>query len=356
MNRLVIQLLKEHVDVNGEVIREFRWGDISDTQYMSIDLHSGDGDALLAAVGSQAVMLLIPGYKVVSISVPYNKKEKRFFLSLLPYQIEDNVLGDVENLHFTVSKNKVSDTVCAAYTDMAWLQSVVNWLSNNGLIVENCIADFQCLDVLNSDFVIWFNEGQIWGHRANGLGFSIDDSIAKSFFKDLFKNKQDDEAQESISVYVNDPETQKHIQENILPLNAYNFYVDTPPFNFYQDNQLDFIRGKLSKKLPIQQWWGEAKALSYLSAAALAIFFVTNFIDIYYLQKNQGNVQDEIVENFRKVAPSGSASVPVRRLKAMLVSADNNQKSSQVTYLLSKIAPLLTKLNIDLTTLNYSNR
>ena len=356
MNRLVIQLVKEHIDVNGDIIREFRWGDISDTQYMSSDFLSGDGDALLAAVEPQAVMLLIPGQKVVSISLPYNKKEERYLLSLLPYQIEDDVLGDVNDLHFTVSNNKDSDAVCAAYTDLAWLQSVIDWLSYNGLIVENCIADFQCLDVANSDFVIWFNEGQVWGHRVNGLGFNIDDSIAKLFLKDLFQNKQDDEVQESISVYIIDPETQKNVQENILPLKAYDFFVGAPSFNFHQDNHLDFIRGKLSKKLPIKQWWGEAKALSSLAAAALVVFFVTSFIDIYYLQQKQANVQDEIIENFREVVPSGSTSVPVRRLKAMLISGDSYQQSSQATYLLSKIAPALEKLSIDLTSLNYSNR
>jgi general secretion pathway protein L len=356
VNRLVIQLVKEHIDVNGDIIREFRWGDMSDTQYMSSDFHSGDGDALLAAVEPQAVMLLIPGQKVVSISLPYNKKEERYLLSLLPYQIEDDVLGDVNDLHFTVSNNKESDVVCAAYTDLAWLRSVIDWLSSNGLIVENCIADFQCLDVANSDFVIWFNEGQVWGHRVNGLGFNIDDSIAKLFLKDLFQSKQDDEFQKSISVYINDPETQKNIQENILPITAYDFFVGAPSFNFRQNNHLDFVRGKLSKKLPIKQWWGEAKALSSLAVAALVIFFITSFIDIYYLQQKQANVQDEIVDNFRKVVPSGSASVPVRRLKAMLISGDSYQQSSQATYLLSKMAPALEKLNIDLTSLNYSNR
>ena len=65
---------------------------------------------------------------------------------------------------------------------------------------------------------------------------------------------------------------------------------------------------------------------------------------------------DKIVENFRQVVPNGSASVPVRRLNAMLGSGGKDKKISQSIYLLSKIAPALTQLKIDLSTLNYSNR
>ncbi len=43
---LVIQLLKEHVDDNGDTHREFRWGDIADSQHWLSSAQCGDGDAL----------------------------------------------------------------------------------------------------------------------------------------------------------------------------------------------------------------------------------------------------------------------------------------------------------------------
>lgn len=353
---LVIQLLTEHVDDNGDTLREFRWGDVADSQHWLSSAQCGDGDALLAAVESQPVLLLIPGHQVVSFSVPYNKKESRHFLDLLPYQIEDDVLGDVDALHFTVSSNKESDTVSAAYTDMTYLESVVDWLSSNGLLVENCIADFQCLDASINELVLWFNEGHVLGHRGNGLGFSIADSLAKPFLKDLLQNQQNLEDPWLITVYVNDAITAENVQENILPLVEYDCIVGGPPIDFQQANQLNFSRGKLGKKLPVAQWWTEAKSLVTLGVAALAIFFVASFADIYWLQTKQAQIQNEIVENFRQVVPNGSASVPVRRLNAMLGSGGNDKKISQSIYLLSKIAPALTQLNIDLSTLNYSNR
>jgi type II secretion system protein L len=356
VNRLVIQLLKEYLDGNGNTLREFRWGDISDAESWSSATQCGDGDALLAAVISQPILLLIPGHQVVSFSVPYNKNEARHFLDLLPYQIEDDVLGNGENLHFAVSNHKEYDTVCAAYTDMTWLASLVNWLSGNGLIVESCIADFQCLDATSNELVLWFNEGYVLGHRGNGLGFSVAYSLAKPFLKDLLQNQQSVKDPWLISVYVNDVAELKNIQENILPVNDYNCIAGAPSLNLQQTNQFDFSRGKLGKKLPISKWWGEAKALTGLAAAAITVFFVVSFVDIYLLKKEHAKIQNEIVNNFRQVVPNGSVSVPIRRLKAMLRSDEQDKKASQAIYLLSKIAPSLTKLNVGLTTLSYSNR
>ncbi len=355
--KVVIQLLEESVDDNGDTLREFRWVDLAHAQHWPSGAQQGDGDALLEAVNTgQSVLLLIPGFKLVSFSVPYNKKEARHFLNLLPYQIEDDVLGDVEDLHFAVSANKESENVSAAYAEVAWLESVVTWFSNNGLVVESCIPDFQCMDVAPNELMLWFSEGKVLGHRGNGLGFSIAHSLAKPFLKDLLQNQQDLEDPWLITVYVDDAAAQEYVQANVLPVVEYDCVVGRPSINFNQSNQLNFINGKLGKKLPVSKWWNESKSIAGLAAAAMVVFFVASFTDIYFLQKEQARIQNEIVTSFREVVPSGSVSVPVRRLKAMLGSGGQDKQSSQSIYLLSKIAPELTKLKIELSTLNYSNR
>lgn len=354
---VVIQLLKESVDSNGDTLRQFRWGDLEHAEHWPSGTQQGSGDVLLDAVkAGQTVLLLIPGSMLVSFSVPYNKKEARHFLSLLPYQIEDDVLGDVDDLHFAVSANRESDAVCAAYVESAWLESLLDWLSANGLTVETCIPDFQCIDVAPNELVLWFSEGTLQGHRSNGLGFSIADSLAKPFLKDLLQNQQDLENPWLVTVYVDDAASQKHIQANVLPVIEHNCVVGRPSINFNHVHQLNFINGKLGKKLPVSQWWDEAKSIVGLAAAAMGIFFIASFTDIYFLQKEQAKIQSTIVADFREVVPNGSASVPIRRLKAMLGSTAQNKQASQSIYLLSKVAPELTKLKIELATLNYSNR
>jgi len=63
------------------------------------------------------------------------------------------------------------------------------------------------------------------------------------------------------------------------------------------------------------------------------------------------------VDSYRTVVPSGPTEGAVRRLQARLGNDNTaaNEPSNSV-YLLSKIAPILSNLSIEMDTLNYSQR
>lgn len=373
--KLVIQLLEEVTEKvfdqeleqnNAEledvgavtVTRQFRWGFIDELSSWPADSHTGSEDDLLMSLSHQAqpALLLLPGDKVVSLPVAYNKKEARHFLKLLPYQVEDDVIGSVDELHFAVSTNKESDVVSVAYTQGSWVAALLEWMNANNIQVESCIANYQSLHASDDELLIWFHDGQVLGHRSNGLGFSVAQSFSQAFLKDLLQNQQDMEAPWSVRVYVDDAETQEIIESHIMPPVEYSVVIGPPPLSFTQANQLNFCTGKFGKKLPLDKWWKEAKPIALLAAAAVAVFFVASFADIYLMKKQRAVYQEEILSAFRTVVPRGAATDPVKRLKSMLGSTSNARESSQVVYLLSKVAPALDQLKINLTTLNYSNR
>ncbi len=356
--KLVIQLLEEAVNEEGEILRHFRWGFVDEISHWPEDTHEGSGEELLVAFENQSrpALLLIPGNKVVSLPVAYNKKEARHFLKLLPYQIEDDVLGPVEDLHFAVSSNKESDVISAAYVDYDWISELLLWAKDNELVIDRCIADFQCLQAVDNELLVWFVDGNVQGHRANGLGFSIAQSLSQPFLKDLLQNQQDIENPWQVRVYVDDAETQEIIESHIMPPVEYEVIIGQPALHFEQGNQLNFCSGKFGKKLPVEQWWKEAKPLAILAAAAVAVFFIATFADIYLIKKQQASVQQEILSAYRTAVPRGPANDPVTRLKRMLGSETSTNEASQAVYLLSKVAPVLDQLKINLATLNYSNR
>lgn len=371
--KLVIELLEEVVekvfderveqdnaglDESSTVNRQFRWGFIDELSNWPADAHIGSEEDLLMSLSNQkqAALLLIPGNKVVSLPVAYNKKEARHFLKLLPYQVEEDVLGSVDDLHFAISNQKDSEVISVAYVQSAWFSSLMTWMSANNIKVESCIANFQTLQASHNELLIWFVDSQVLGHRSNGLGFSIAQSFSQAFLKDLLQNQQDIADPWSVRVYVDDAETQEIIESHIMPPVEYSVVIGSPPLSFTQSNQLNFSTGKFGKKLPLDSWWKEAKPLAMLAAAAIAVFFVASFADIYLMKQQRAAYQEDMLSAFRTVVPRGAATDPVKRLKAMLGSGSNVGEPSQVVFLLSKVAPVLDQLSINLTTLNYSNR
>jgi len=373
--KLVIELLEEVIEKvfdeavmqdNAEleedgavtVTRQFRWGFIDELSNWPADSHTGSEDDLLMSLSHQrqAVLLLVPGDKVVTLPVVYNKKEARHFLKLLPYQVEEDVLGSVDDLHFAVSSNKDAEVVSVGYAQRDWISSLIGWMSANNIQVEACIANFQILHASDDELLIWFADGKVLGHHSNGIGFSIAQSFSQAFLKDLLQNQQDTAEPWSVRVYVDDAETQEIIESHIMPPVEYSVVIGSPPLRFSQPNQLNFCTGKFGKKLPFDSWWKEAKPVAILAAAAVAVFFIASFADIYLMKQQRAGYQEEILSIYRTVVPKGPSNDTVTRLKRMLGTNTNEGKSSQVVYLLSKVAPVLDQLNINLTTLNYSNR
>ena len=83
---------------------DYCWGIVNDKGQWGEQPHKGDKAELLSSLQATQlpIVLVIPGEKVVTTRAAYNAAEKRHFRQLLPYQLEEQIIGDVEDLHFVI--------------------------------------------------------------------------------------------------------------------------------------------------------------------------------------------------------------------------------------------------------------
>lgn len=356
--QLIIQLLSETPVEGGEPERYFRWGFADELSNWSAESHEGNSESLLAALkgNRRPVVLLVPGYQVVTSLLPYNSKEAKHFLKLLPYELEDDVLSNVEDLHFSVGA-KSDETIAVAYVDGVWFSDLMHWCERVGIVVEKAMADFQCLQAIGNECTLWFNGDYLWGHRANGLGFSVAQHLSPALLKDLLVNQQDPEYPWAVNVYVPDNETKELVESHVMPPVDYHITVGDPLLDFKQSNAMNFATGVFGQKLPVDEWWQQARTVVGLAAVAFVLFIGVTVADVLSLQNQRQQNQELLVQSFRSVIPTGPTEGAVRRLQARLnASSVASDEPSNSVYLLSKIAPIMSNLSIDLDTLNYSNR
>lgn len=107
---------------------------------------AGDLAALRTALGdvAQQAWLLLPGAKVVTRRLEYTEKEKKHLRNLLPFQLEESVVGDVEDLHVALGA-ATAGKVTLAYTDKEWLKAIFAQFANIGLEITRCWARPQLL-------------------------------------------------------------------------------------------------------------------------------------------------------------------------------------------------------------------
>ena len=311
------------------------------------------------------VVLVIPGEQVVSCQLPYNQKEKKHFVKTLPYQIEEQVMGDVDDLHFAVGRQQEPLTT-VAYVDKAWIDNLLQRFSQRDINVVRCIADFQLITAHNNELVVWFRGDSLQGHQDDGVGFSTTQDLAPVILQNVLASCTDNQV---VKVYITgdfdgeqfatsmDDSDIKLLFHPLASDIEHQFYSEPPQLSLNTPQQINFYTGAYRKKLPIDDWLKEFRSIGFLAAAAAAIFLIVNISGIYVLESSNDKKRQQIEKAYRSVVPQGVVNDPVRQLKRKLgqASSDNHQ-ASQSVYLLSLVAPAIQSLDIDLSTINYSNK
>ena len=357
----------------SDTVMLYRWS-LSGAERAWDDVQSGTEEELFLWLVdiTHPIVLIIPGEKVVAQQVPYSEKEKRYFAKMLPYELEEHVVGDVEDLHFSVGTVQTSK-INIAYIDKKWFENILQPFEERHISISHCMANFQQLKTQKNETVFWFSDEVLWCHSDNGEGFSSESGRAETILQSFFsqaptqKNESDIESVEQYSVYISsesNAELQdksaevKRIFHTLAPEKNMAFYEGVPALSLVNSQAVDFCCGPYKYKKSTAQQVKEYKWLGGLGAIAVVAFIAINLIDIYLLtNKNQYKVQ-QIHSVARTVIPVGNIQHnPVRQLANKLGKENvGSEDASQVVYLLSNIAPVIQALDVDLSTINYSHK
>lgn len=357
----------------------FRWGFAGNFSNWQSVAHEGCGMDMLASLQAETQqkqhksIVLLPGSRVVTTTSHFNQQEAKHFLKLLPYQIEEEVLEPVDELFFVASKNRKPPTAAIAYTQAAWLHQALSWLRENGIQVDQCYPDYQCLKVASDELVLWFQSDCIWGHFANGTGFSTSKALFPMLIEQFIQSvdfDQKDGRGFSARIYVRDADEKEYAHDilqhclqtdpvsldNTSEAPQVNVVIEHPHFDFNQNNQINFCSGRFGAQLPIHDFWRKSQKIVALGIAATLLFFIAIGSDIYRFKQEQQRILMERDKLYRIAIPTGPSSDPIRRLKAKLSTRPGRSlEPSQSLYLLSKVAPIMQQMEVDLATLNYDH-
>jgi len=354
----------------------FRWCWLNEGQAHAES--SGNLDALRAVVGhaSQQVWLLLPGAKVVTRKLEYTEKEKRHLRNLLPFQLEESIVGDVDDLHFAIG-NPVAGRVTLAYTDKQWLKSIFAQLSNIGLEITRCWArpsllPFQTpesdepleptlgeLDANEdslllssvSTWVLGYENGQVNLRFADQEGFSVplsllvpavDMLIAAQKLGDnlprLVLRASGDE--ELDALYQSLPE---HLAERVTnQIVANDWQLD------FDGTAIDLCQAEFSQRLPLERWIKLWRNVGILALVTLVVYVGVLGFHIYKLNKQNLQLRQQMESTYRSVVPNGRVNDPEKDLRIKLQQLQPKGESGSVIDMFAGVLPVITS-NSDVT-------
>ncbi len=338
----------------GHFEDQYRWCWRSEDGNYSQALKGAIG-ALAAdlGVGNHTALLIIGGTQVALRQLPYAAQEKKHLSKLLPYQLEEEVVGDIEQFHFALGAAK-DGLVTLAYTENTKLRALFTELADIGVEVSQCIPATLLLPraAANDDNTMIRQEADAWGlhleasqvfvrHGAE-QGFCVDGSNLAAALTLLLGAENRIDTLPTLNLSAPN-EAQLEQLEALLPASLSDSATIKNCSELWQyapdSNSINLCQGIFSQRLPIDRWWRNWQRIIILAGIALGVYIGVLLLAISGLEAQNLEVRKDIEATFRTVVPRGPANDPERRMKIMVRDLKPQGLSSQAVALLGDVLP-----------------
>jgi general secretion pathway protein L len=361
----------------------FRWCWLSDGQVQSSAM--GNLDALRASLGdmTQQAWLLLPGAKVVTRRLEYSEKEKKHLRNLLPFQLEESVVGDIDELHVAIG-TAAAGKVALAYTDKQWLKTIFTQFANIGIEITRCWsaplllplqapatvaqiepslneADATIENLTVSPFATWvlaLENGQVNLRFAEQEGFSVPLPLVASALTMLIATQK---LGDNLPYLVLRAAEQADLDAlfNSLPEHlAARVSAQTlvEPWQLdYNGTAIDLCQAEFSQRLPLERWMKLWRSVGILALVTFIAYVGVLGFHIYKLNKQNLQLRQQMEAIYRGVVPNGQSDDPEKRLRIKLQAMQPKTQTGSVMAALAGVLPLISNnADVSVKVITYS--
>jgi len=336
----------------------------SDGHWLSDVYHTGDNEALAEMLRAQpaTVYLVLAGQQVVSTTVEVEAKEKRHLAKLLPYELEEQLIEDVDDIHLSFLAAE-EDRVNVIYAKKTDLQNSLHPLSELGCDVRVILPDYLLLIRENNGATLVWDGDQVIVRLSEYRGFTVDHYLASRVIKGQDLNL---DFTASINLVA---ESQEHLREMEGWLPEAWTGEEGPEISRQEGGFWDWVetgdslkalnmrRGTFSRQLPFQRWLELWKVPVIAAAAAYFIAVGVAYGQYQSAKAEQRDIVASMNDVYLKAVPNGRPGDPEGRLRA-LVKRDGGggAEPTNLMVLINGVAETLKSAgNINISSFRYNS-
>lgn len=345
---------------------DFTW--LFRRQDLPDELGSGDADALAGSIGggNHQARLILGGPQTVVRRLSYTDAEKRHLRKLMPFQLEEDVIGDIDQFHFALG-TPADGKINLAYTERGPLRELFDTLAAMNVEVIQALPaallpSYPSLpdgdaEAPDKPWAIHWQNQLVSVRYDEGAGFTIPSNNIGIALELLLKS-QNRVSPPQLLLSAPDENQLAQLQQH-LPGDLSEATCDTricSLWDFEPDSgAIDLCQGEFSQRLPIERWWRNWRRVAYAAAAAAVVYLVTLLFSIHQLQNENLEIRRNIEQVFRTVVPNGPAIDPERRLRIMARDLEPSTGGSAVMALLDRVLPAVQEGDVTLKGIYYTS-
>jgi general secretion pathway protein L len=336
---------------------DFRWCWLGADGVPAAEGASGDREALRAALGdkpanAQSAWVILPGSRVNTRQLEYSEKEKKHLRNLLPFQLEDSVVGDVEDLHFALG-TPADGKVVVAFADKTWLQAAFAELAALGIEVTRCWTAPLTLPLAaeaatdsDNHWSLGLYQNQVYLRYASTMGFSVAQQHARMALQMLLRDQERVDRLPNLHLRAASEADLATLGE-LIPAElqtavASQTLADEWSLD-YSNNSIDLCQGDFSQRLPIERWWKLWQSVAIFAGVCVAVYLGTLMFEIHKLGGENLKIRQQIEATARGVITQGRIVDAEKQLNALLKQTQPVGQSASVMALLSLVLPQIAQ-------------
>lgn len=340
----------------SEPVQRYRWQILQDGRWGAAG--SGDVDQLRQAVTDwpAQVVMVLPAEVVVTRSVSVAASERRYFKKLAPYQLEEDIIDDVESMHFVFGPVH-DEQVELAYLNRAqlagWLAPLQKW----ELPVSHIVSAATLMPWKGAHHWSFYQDDQQLCYRmGQHLYGAIRPSLAPLFLKSLVARTQKPVA---IDVLARTPEQLaalvQWLPDSLQPL------VDSQSVNpealpAQRLSMVNLAVDQFFPRIPLMRWWSLIRAPLLLVSIGLIAHLIVALVEWQMAVSHTATLQAAITSRYRAAVPVGAISDPLKQLQNQVNRLGNSSATSNALFMLSNTVPILTaKEGVEVKNLQFIN-
>lgn len=339
----------------------------------------GDVERLAqATLHSQHNIVITPADAVSFKRISFEDSERKLLTQTLPYFLEDELIDDVENLHFSIGSPK-SDKVPVAIVRRDLLDCWLQPMQEEAIDIQQMVAELYFIPFRQNCWSLLIENDNCLVRFGRYEGFTTSIAAASLALQLLLDQTEDfpdtvfvygaSECQERIVAMLPEllrgkiawqPEDYWSMveraftgQEIIEEGSAEEGVVDTRATGFASIN---FLQGAYVRNLPWKKWWKSWKIPAMLLAAAMVLSILSAYVRVSMLQQTNIELRREIEQTYRSVVPKGAVMDAEKQLRRKVAGLKGQSEASFVE-LFARVAQVIAGTSeLALQSLNYTGK
>lgn len=314
------------------------WVELDDTNKI---IHSMANTSLPDNLGDVEVIAIIPAQDVLLTQVTLPKMNKQRLMQALPFALEEQLLDEVENLHFAVSEQYVDDFLPVAVIAKQKIEAWLNALKAVNISPSTLIPLTYTLSFESNTWHINTHEENCVIRTGKYSGFTCEPDNLKTILDFKLAEEKD---KDSIQMVRSKLSELQLLEQNALQI------LNEPPINLLQGA----YRAK-RKATQVKKIWFLAGSLV---AAWILLALFSNIVSFFILHSEVNKIETQINTIYKHHFPQATSVVaPRQRLEEKLKSSFAQANKNNFLALLSLIAKGMTANNgIHLQTLDFREK